>query len=55
MNARVDAEGKRVTEGEQIELGAEDKYIAVCRYHYNQLSHGPIRKGSVQYIYGDKL
>lgn len=55
MNARVDAKGKRVTDGEQIVLGAEDKYIAVCRYHYNQLAKGPIRKGTVQYIYGDKL
>ena len=55
MNARVDSDGKRVTEGEQIVLGAEDKYIAVCRYHYNQLANGPIHKGSVQYIYGDKL
>lgn len=30
MNVRLDAQGKRVTEGEQIEIGGNDRYEAVC-------------------------
>lgn len=31
VNARIDAEGDFVTEGEQLEIGGDDRYIAVCR------------------------
>ena len=30
MNVRLDANGKRVTQGEQIEIGGNDRYEAVC-------------------------
>jgi thymidine kinase len=30
MNVRLDANGKRVTQGEQIEIGGNDLYEAVC-------------------------
>jgi len=30
MNVRLDAEGRRVTQGEQIEIGGNDRYAAVC-------------------------
>ncbi|WP_326534382.1 thymidine kinase [Pseudorhodoferax sp.] len=30
MNVRVAADGRRVTEGEQIEIGGNDRYRAVC-------------------------
>ena len=30
MNVRLDAEGKRVTEGEQVEIGGNTRYEAVC-------------------------
>jgi thymidine kinase len=30
MNVRLDASGKRVTQGEQIEIGGNDRYEAVC-------------------------
>lgn len=40
MNARVDASGKMVTEGEQVEIGGNDRYIAVCRKHYMQGNTG---------------
>lgn len=34
FNARFDKEGKIVTEGKQIEVGAEDKYKSMCRKCY---------------------
>lgn len=35
-NARVDKNGKILTSGEQIEVGAEDKYITYCRKCYKE-------------------
>lgn len=34
MNARIDGSGKRVQEGEQIHIGGNDRYIALCRKHF---------------------
>lgn len=31
VNARIDSAGNILTEGEQVEIGGNDKYIAVCR------------------------
>lgn len=31
VNARIDSKGRIITEGEQVEIGGNDKYIAVCR------------------------
>ncbi len=31
VNARIDSKGQIVTEGEQVEIGGNDKYVAVCR------------------------
>lgn len=31
VNARIDSEGQIITEGEQVEIGGNDKYMAVCR------------------------
>lgn len=33
-NARIDADGRMVTDGAQIELGANDRYVSVCRAHH---------------------
>ena len=30
MNMRIDAEGRRVTRGQQVEIGGNDRYRAVC-------------------------
>ncbi len=30
MNVRLDAEGNRVTQGDQVEIGGNDRYEAVC-------------------------
>jgi thymidine kinase len=34
MNARIDAGGEMVTKGNQIEIGGNDRYIALCYKHY---------------------
>lgn len=34
MNARINELGEKVTDGNQIEIGGEDKYISLCRKHY---------------------
>jgi thymidine kinase len=34
MNARVDENGNMLREGEQVEIGGNDRYIALCRQHY---------------------
>ncbi len=31
---RIDEKGHKVIEGEQVEIGGNDRYIAVCREHY---------------------
>ncbi|MDE6637949.1 MAG: thymidine kinase [Muribaculaceae bacterium] len=31
VNARIDGSGSIITEGEQVEIGGNDRYIAVCR------------------------
>lgn len=34
MNIRVDSQGNRVKDGEQIEVGGNEKYVSVCRRHF---------------------
>ena len=34
MNLRVDAQGRAVVEGEQTEIGGNDRYVAMCRRHF---------------------
>lgn len=36
MNLRVDAEGKAVKQGEQTEIGGNDRYVALCRKHFSE-------------------
>lgn len=31
INARIDSEGKIVEDGAQVEIGGDDKYVAICR------------------------
>lgn len=40
-NARLDASGAVVKEGEQVVLGANDRYIALCRRHWKAGDLGP--------------
>ncbi len=34
MNVRVDKDGNPVREGQQIEIGGSERYVATCRRHY---------------------
>ncbi len=34
MNLRVDAAGRAIRQGEQTEIGGNDRYIALCRRHF---------------------
>jgi len=36
MNLRVDASGKAVKQGEQTEIGGNDRYVALCRRHFSE-------------------
>lgn len=40
FNARVTPDGKFITNGEQIEIGGDDRYISVCRKcYYEKIGH----------------
>lgn len=34
MNLRTDEDGKPIKEGEQVEIGGNERYIAMCRKHF---------------------
>jgi len=36
MNLRVDEKGDAVKEGASIEIGGNDRYLALCRKHFNE-------------------
>ncbi len=40
MNLRVDADGKAVKEGQQTEIGGNDRYVALCRKHFMEKVRG---------------
>lgn len=47
-NARLDGRGGITKEGEQVVLGAGDKYVGLCRRHWKQGDPGPChRKGEI--------
>lgn len=41
FNARFDAQGHVLKEGAQVVLGANDKYIGLCRRHWREGNLGP--------------
>ncbi len=40
MNLRVGPDGKGLREGEQIEIGGNERYVAMCRRHYVEALEG---------------
>ena len=40
MNLRVGADGKAVRVGAQVEIGGNDRYVAMCRRHFKE-AFGP--------------
>ena len=41
FNARFDAQGRVLKEGQQVELGSNDRYIGLCRRHWMAGDLGP--------------
>ena len=39
MNLRVDEQGQAVRDGDQTEIGGNDRYIALCRKHFMEKLH----------------
>lgn len=35
MNARIDANGKVIKTGEQVQIGGNERYVSMCRKHFN--------------------
>ena len=42
MNMRIDQQGKPMTEGSQVDIGGNDKYIATCRKHFRLQKTGKV-------------
>ena len=40
MVVRFDASGNAVTEGSQIEIGGNDRYVSMCRRHFKERFYG---------------
>ncbi len=40
MNMRIDEHGNTVLEGNQVEIGGNDRYISVCRKHFDDRESG---------------
>jgi thymidine kinase len=40
MNLRVDQHGRGVKEGAQVEIGGNDRYVAMCRRHFKEALNG---------------
>ena len=40
MVVRVDGEGRVVGEGEQVEIGGNDRYVSLCRRHWSEAMSG---------------
>ena len=40
MNLRVDESGAAVREGQQTEIGGNDRYVALCRRHFSEALRG---------------
>jgi thymidine kinase len=36
MNLRVDDSGAAVQQGQQTEIGGDDRYVALCRKHFSE-------------------
>lgn len=43
MNLRVDASGAAVRQGQQTEIGGNDRYVALCRRHFSEAINKRVR------------
>ncbi len=54
VNARIDANGDIITEGEQVEIGGDDRYIAVCRKCWRNRRIAQAERLSLPFIENDE-
>jgi len=47
MNMRIDADGRAVREGDQVEIGGNERYIATCRRHFHLGQSAKIKEAVV--------
>ena len=47
VNARIDSRGEIITEGDQVEIGGNDRYISVCRNCWRNKKIEQSRKGQL--------
>ncbi len=47
VNARIDSKGRVVTEGEQVEIGGNDKYVSLCRKCWNDKRKAVLSDGQL--------
>jgi thymidine kinase len=40
MVLRMDADGHAVTQGSQVEIGGNDRYVSMCRKHFKEQFFG---------------
>jgi thymidine kinase len=40
MNLRIDEQGHAITEGKQVEIGGNNRYVATCRRHFKEAIAG---------------
>ena len=36
MVLRIDAEGRAIKDGRQVQIGGNERYLSVCRLHFKQ-------------------
>jgi len=36
MNLRTDEQGNAIKEGSQVEIGGNERYVAMCRKHFRE-------------------
>lgn len=49
INARIDKNGHIVTDGNQVEIGGDDKYVALCRRCWRQRRLASIERDSLKF------
>ncbi len=47
VNARIDSRGEIITEGDQVEIGGNDRYVSVCRNCWRNKKIEQSRKGQL--------
>ena len=50
VNARIDHKGRIVTDGNQVEIGGDDKYVALCRHCWHSRRLESAEENSLKFV-----